>query len=42
VNNAVQNFAIHRLILMILLLRDRTTKAGLKNRRTLALDNEEP
>ena len=36
VDNAAQNFAILRRIVMNLLRQDRTTKAGLKNRRMLA------
>jgi predicted transposase YbfD/YdcC len=40
VDNAAQNFAILRRITMNLLRQDRTTKAGLKNRRMLACANE--
>jgi hypothetical protein len=40
VGNAAQNFAILRRIVMNLLRQDRTTKAGLKNRRMLACANE--
>jgi predicted transposase YbfD/YdcC len=40
VDNAAQNFAILRRIVMNLLRQDRTTKAGLKNRRMLACAND--
>jgi predicted transposase YbfD/YdcC len=40
VNNAAQNFAILRRIALNLLRQDRTTKAGLKNRRMLACADE--
>lgn len=39
VNNAVQNFAILRRIVMNLLRQDRTTNVGLKNRRMLTCTN---
>jgi predicted transposase YbfD/YdcC len=41
VNNAAQNFAILRRIVMNLLRQDRTTKAGLKIRRMLACANDQ-
>ncbi|RQZ17092.1 ISAs1 family transposase [Burkholderia sp. Bp9031] len=40
VNNAAQNFAVLRRIALNLLRQDRTTKAGLKNRRMLACAND--
>jgi predicted transposase YbfD/YdcC len=39
VDNAAQNFAILRRIVMNLLRQDRTSKAGLRNRRMLAAAN---
>ncbi|AIV73820.1 putative transposase (plasmid) [Burkholderia pseudomallei] len=41
VQNAAQNFAILRHIAMNLLRRDRTVKAGLKNRRMIACANDQ-
>lgn len=40
VDNAAQNFAILRRIVMNLVRQDRTTKAGLKNHRMLACAND--
>ncbi|VVE85876.1 hypothetical protein PSP31121_05509 [Pandoraea sputorum] len=41
VNNAAQNFAILRRIVMNLLRQDNTYKTGLKNRRILACANHD-
>ncbi|ORT82530.1 hypothetical protein B7G54_27465 [Burkholderia puraquae] len=40
VNHAARNFAVLRKIALNLLRQDRTTKAGLKNRRMLACTND--